>query len=87
MQLATRSELPADTASKIYDLKNAAEQNVKQLQQNTELTAELRQSALDQLKQETEKTVKATLGEENYGKYLTRGGYWIMNLSRPVRKP
>lgn len=83
---ASRSELASDTAAKIYDVKEVADQSVKQLRENKDLTAEQRQIATDQIKQETEKTVKTSLGEKGYNRYLSQGGRWIMNLSPAPRR-
>jgi hypothetical protein len=83
--LAARYDLPADTADKIYDDKAAAEQAVKQVQNDKSLTSQQRQAALQQIRTETENTVKKALGEKSYKRYLRSGGWWINNLApRPL---
>jgi len=86
--LAKRNDLPTDTAAKVYDFKTASEQSVKQLQENTTITGEERQKALQQVRAETQKTVKEALGEKVYNAYLRQGGWWINNLApeRPLRR-
>jgi hypothetical protein len=61
-RLAKRSDLPADTAARVYEVKEAAEASVKQIQSNQDLSPEKRQEALRQIQAETENTVKTTLG-------------------------
>jgi hypothetical protein len=87
VRLAKRNDLPADTASKVYEMKEAAEATVKQLQANQDLTAEKRQQALAQVREETEKTIKTALGEDNFKKYKRQGGWWLNNLAPLARPP
>lgn len=83
-RLAKRNDLPADTATKIYDYKSIAEDGVKKLRENKDLTNEQRQAALQDIRTETENTLKQTLGEKAYKNYLKNGGWWINNLA-PTR--
>jgi len=85
VRLAKRSDLPADTAARVYEVKEAAEASVKQIQGNQDLTPEKRQEALRQIQAETENTVKTTLGEDNFKKYKRQGGWWINNLAPSAR--
>jgi 2-hydroxychromene-2-carboxylate isomerase len=81
-RLAKRYGLPADTASKVYDFKGAAETAVKDLSANTDLTSEQRQSALAQIRTETEQAVKTAVGSEKiYKRYVNNGGWWLNNLA------
>lgn len=79
--LAARNDLPAGTADKIYDDKEAAEAAAKQLQADTTLTPQQRQAALQQIRTETENEVKKALGEKSYNRYLRSGGWWLNNLA------
>ena len=79
--LAAHNDLPADTADKIYDDKEAAEQAVKQVRTDTSLTPQQQQAALQQIRTETENTVKKALGDKSYRRYLQSGGWWINNLA------
>ena len=85
-RLAKRYDLPADTATKVYDMKETAEQTVKQLQAKKELTDQQRQDTLWQVRQETEASIKEALGEKNFKRYQREGGWWINNLA-PKPKP
>jgi len=84
--LAKRNDLPADTASKIYDFKQTAEKAVQDLQANTDLTPEQRQAALAQIGSETQQSVKSALGDKLYRRYLNNGGWWLNNLA-PAPRP
>ena len=86
-QLASRYDLPADTASKVYDYKETAEAAVKQLREDNSLTSEQRQAALQKISDEAERTLKATLGEKTYNRYRDQGGWWLRNLApRPQKQ-
>lgn len=80
-RLAKKNDLPADTANKVYDYKTVAEDGMKKLRANKELTAEQSQTALQQLRTETENALKETLGEKAYKSYLKNGGWWLNNLA------
>jgi hypothetical protein len=82
--LAKRNDLPADTASKIYDFKQAAEQAAQDLRSNNDLTPEQRQAALAQISSETQQSVKSALGDKLYRRYLNNGGWWLNNIA-PAR--
>ena len=84
--LATRNDLPADTAPKIYDEKQAAETAVKTLAANADLTPDQRQAALQQIRSETELSMKSMLGDKLYKHYLNNGGWWLNNIA-PQPKP
>jgi hypothetical protein len=79
--LAKRNDLPADTAPKIYDEKQAAENAVKALQVNTDLTPDQRQTVLQQIRNETEQSMKTMLGDKIYKSYLNNGGWWLNNIA------
>ena len=80
-RLAKKNDLPTDTAGKVYDYKSTAEDTVKQLRANKDMSNEQRQAALQQIRTETEATLKQTLGEKAYNSYLKNGGWWINNIS------
>jgi hypothetical protein len=79
--LAKRNNLPADTANKVYDFKQAAEKAVADLNANTDLPADQRLAALQQIRSETEKSVLDALGKTNFNRYLKNGGWWMNQLS------
>jgi len=85
-RLARRNDLPADTASKVYDFKEAAEAAVKQLKADTTLTAEQRQQALAEIRNAAQQSVEGALGT-HYNTYLRRNGYWLNNIAPAPRTP
>ncbi len=84
--LARHNDLPAETAPKIYDFKQAAEQAVAELRANSNLTAEQRQAELAQIRAETETAVKGALGDKLYKRYMSNGGWWLNNIAPPAKK-
>ena len=84
--LAKRNDLPADTAPKIYDFKQAAEKAVEALKANQDLTAEARQLALTQIRTETEQSIQAALGDKLFKRYQGNGGWWINQLGPAPKK-
>jgi hypothetical protein len=85
-RLAKRNDLPPDTASKIYDFKQAVEKAAQDLRLNTGLAPEQQQAALAQIRAETEQSVKTALGDKLYKRYLNNGGWWLNNIARPPSK-
>ena len=72
--LAKRNDLPADTAPKIYDFKQAAGKAVEARKANQDLTTEARQAALTQIRTETEQSIQAALGDKIFKRYQSNGG-------------
>jgi hypothetical protein len=83
IRLATRNDLPVETAAKVYDFKEAAEESVKQIKADPSLTEEQRKTALDTIREETRQAVTNSLGA-SFPSYLRQGGSWINNLA-PAR--
>jgi hypothetical protein len=84
--LAKKYDLPADTASKVYDVKTAAEDAVKKINADTSLNTDDRQAALQAVRDETETAVKSQLGDKSFSSYQKNGGWWLNNLA-PRRNP
>ena len=85
-RLAKKNDLPSETAGKVYDYKSTAENTVKKLRENKDMTNDQRQAMLQQIRTETETTLKQTLGEKAYKSYLNNGGWWINNIA-PQQRP
>jgi hypothetical protein len=85
-RLAQRNELPADTASKVYDFKEAAEAAAKQLRADTTLTDEQRKQALLEIRNAAQQSVQQTLGT-HYNTYQRRNGWWLNNIAPAPRTP
>jgi hypothetical protein len=86
LSLAKRNALPPETAGAIYDLKDKAEAGAKAFAADTAMTAEQRQEALKQIRTETEETIKQTLGDTVYQRYLKNGGWWLRTLGSMPRQ-
>lgn len=84
-RLVQSSDLPKDTASKVYDVKEAAQSQVNKVRMDSSLTPEQRQQALADIRAASVQAVQASLGEKNYKKYESSGGWWIRNLAPEVR--
>lgn len=84
-RLTERNELPADTAVKVYDFKEAAEASAAKLRADQSLPPPQRDAALKAIREEAEKTVKAAMGDAGFKAYERNGGYWINNLSPVTR--
>lgn len=86
--LSSRLDLPEGTAKQVYDYKEAAEDAVRKLQQDANLPAERRQQALQEIRRQTENSVKEALGVQGWKRYINNGGWWINNLApAPVVAP
>jgi len=85
-RLAQRNDLPADTAGKVYDFKEAAEAAAKQLKADTSLTSEQRQQALAEIRNAAQQSVQETLGT-HYNTYQRRNGWWLNNIAPAPRTP
>jgi hypothetical protein len=84
--LAKHSDLPPDTAPKIYDIKQAAEAAAADLRANNDLAPEQRQAELAQIRAVTEASVKAALGDKPYKRYLSNGAWWLNSIAPPAKK-
>jgi hypothetical protein len=84
--LAQHYDLPADAAGKVYDFKEASQKAVDQVRGNIDLTPEDRQTALAQIRAETEQSVRTTLGDKVFKKYMNSGGWWL-NTIAPAAAP
>lgn len=79
-RVATRYELPKETAKKVWAVKTAAEEQASKLRQDQSLSTEQRLAASKAIQTETEKAVTEMLGERGYKSYLNSGGYWMRNV-------
>ncbi len=76
-RLAGNAGLAPEAADKVYDIKQAVQDEQTKLNSSKELTPEQRSAALKQIKSDAEKAVTQILGEKNYSKYRNRGAYWL----------
>ena len=83
LRVVERCELPAENATRVFDMKRAFEETAQQLRQNTTLNEEERALALEVIRQETERTVRQTLGDRGFQTYLRYRGDWLDRSARP----
>lgn len=79
-QVAESYNIPKSTAFKVFDLKTAAQDQVRKLRQDQSLNPDQRQAALRGVREETERAVTGVLGERAAQDYITKGN-WIKSLS------
>jgi hypothetical protein len=84
--MAAHYNLPADTAATVYDYKQSAENAVKDLNANADLTQDQKQAALQQIRDATQQSVKAALGDKVYKSYMSNGGWWLNSLAPAPRQ-
>jgi len=87
LQVAERFELPKETAGKIYDMKQDAEQQKQKVDANANLTEEQRNKALAAIVRETEKSVAAAMGDKVFKAYQKNNGQWMQNLGVSAAPP
>jgi hypothetical protein len=83
LRVVERCELPAENATRVFDMKRAFEESAQQLRQTTTLNEEERALALEVIRQETERTVRQTLGDRGFQTYLRYRGDWLGRSARP----
>ncbi len=81
-QATKKADLDTTEAVKVYDIKKIAEKEVFSVLNNKDITQADRISMLQQMKQQTEASVKSILGEKGWDQY-NRGinTHWIKNLN------
>lgn len=80
---ADREGLGKEAAIKVYDMKQAAEDQAKKLRADKALSNEQRTAALRAIREETEKSVKGVLGEKSFTNLERNNGAWWLNSLSP----
>jgi hypothetical protein len=88
-RIVQRAGLTTATANEVYDLRKIAENQAGQVRGNQNLTPEQRNTALRAIRQETERTIQQTLGNDAWDQYnRPNNTWWLRNLApEPVRTP
>jgi Spy/CpxP family protein refolding chaperone len=73
--------VPKESVFKIPDIKKEAEAAASKLRNDKSLTSEQRTAALNEIKNETTKTLTDLLGSRRANYYQQSGGYWLRNLA------
>jgi hypothetical protein len=79
---AQQNKLPEQAALAVYDLKNTAQDQRRQIQANAALPPDQRMAALKALQEDTERRVQQALGDTAFTNYKTTGGWWLQQLGR-----
>jgi hypothetical protein len=77
--LSARYDLPADAPETLLEMRQAAEEEKEKLLSNKDIAPERVEAALEAIQAETEKTARATLGEQAFAQY-SQTANWIKNL-------
>jgi hypothetical protein len=89
LQVTDRFDLPADVASRVYNMKQAAEAIKAQVESNPNLTDEQRSQTIASITRQTTRSVTDALGKDVYDEYANNGGQWLDQLGEidPSRVP
>ncbi len=82
-KVAEREGLPTDAAVKVYDMKKAAEEFASKLRNDSSLSIEERQAALQGIRAETEKAIVETMGQKGFDRLQNQpmGISWLRRIS------
>jgi hypothetical protein len=81
-RVAEKNELGKDAAVKVYDLKKAAEDQVKSVRNDKTMTPGQRQQALRDIRMETEKAIQTVFGQKAWDSYQRQpAAMWMKNIS------
>lgn len=79
---AQRAGLSKDAAVKAYDMKKIAEDQASKVRNDKSLTSEQRQTALQGIRQETERSIQQVFGDQAFQSYKNgNNAYWLKGLS------
>lgn len=76
-------ELPTSTAQAIFEIKQVAETERRNLLKNPAVEESARLEALRAIQNETEKALRATMGANVFAKYSQSTGKWVRSLGAP----
>jgi hypothetical protein len=77
-QISARYSLPTNAAVEVYSFRRVAQEARAAVNSDPSLTTEKRENALNEISEETEKTLRQLLGDRAYNYYRHRGyGTWI----------
>jgi hypothetical protein len=79
-RLAGRAGLPEDSAKKVFDIKDVAEEQAQKIRQDSSLSQDDRRAALQTVRDESQKAVSTLLGDKTFKSYQSQGGWWLQNI-------
>lgn len=80
-QLVSRLELPAETTTKIWELRQDIEKRARAVYSDSSLNPETRAQQLTALRQETDQQLQGMLGTRGMEPYRQYGGEWMRMLT------
>ncbi|HEY1108589.1 MAG TPA: hypothetical protein VGE76_08160, partial [Opitutaceae bacterium] len=80
-QLVSRLELPAETTTKIWELRQDIEKRARAVYSDSSLNPETRAQQLTALRQETDQQLQGMLGTRGMEPYRQYGGDWMRMLT------
>jgi hypothetical protein len=81
-RIVQRAGLTTATANEVHDMRKIAENQANQVRGNQNLTPEQRNTALRAIRQETERTIQQTLGNDAWEQYnRPNNTWWLRNLA------
>ncbi len=84
-QVVERYGLAEESALAVYDMQRQAEAQAGLIRRQSARSAEEQAALLQAIREETERSVRATLGERAFGTYQKRSGDWITKLAAPPK--
>ncbi|MDQ6631483.1 MAG: hypothetical protein M3Y82_06965, partial [Verrucomicrobiota bacterium] len=80
--VAQKQGLPKDTAIKVFDMKNAAEDQAKSVRADKSLSEEQRTQALQGIRSETERSIEEVFGKTGFQSYQKQPtAHWLKSIS------
>jgi hypothetical protein len=76
-RVALRYDLPNEVAVRVYEIRNAAENQADRLRQDAKLDEDPRQAALEAIEEETERAIAEHFGVSGLKTYKRYGGAWL----------
>ncbi|MDB6124952.1 MAG: hypothetical protein JWQ71_3945 [Pedosphaera sp.] len=83
-KVVERQGLPKESAVKVYDMKKAVDEQVKALRADKTKAKEDRTAALQQIRNETERSMREVLGDAGFQSYQKQA-HWLNQISPAVK--
>jgi len=79
---AEQKQLPNETASKLYEIRKLAQDEVRRVREDQALDPDARSQRLATVTTDIAKEVGALLGSKVFADYLRHNGHWVTNVNR-----
>jgi hypothetical protein len=81
-QLSKANNLPEASAVAVYDIRKLAKEEATRIRTDAALDDSARQQRFEEMQNEIQQAVSASLGDKVYQEYLRSNGSWITNLTK-----